>query len=139
MFMIMVLPRKSDNQPNHDLIPSVGTWRQMSLELAPGDPSTVLFYIFPFATPSLSISPSASSIRISAKSFMVMDLQFILLLHFSIFSIVKEPHALALTDGLGRIAGVILMVPLAFYYVGFWGLISLYRTSMDLFGGFALW
>ena len=50
-----------------------------------------------------------------------------------------EPHALALTDGLGRIAGVILMVPLAFDYVGFWGLISLYRTSMELFGGFALW
>ena len=51
----------------------------------------------------------------------------------------REPHDLALTDGLGRIAGVILMVPLAFDSVGFWGLISLYGTSMELFGGFALW
>ena len=50
--------------------------------------------------------------------------------------------ALALTnatDGLGRIAGVIIMVPLALDSVGFWGLIFLYGTSMELFRGFALW
>ena len=51
----------------------------------------------------------------------------------------REPHDLALTDGLGRIAGVILMVPLAFDSVGFWGLVLLYGTSMELFRGFALW
>ena len=50
----------------------------------------------------------------------------------------REPQALALTDGSGRIAGVILMVTLAFDSVGFGGLISLYGTSMELFGGFVL-
>ena len=51
----------------------------------------------------------------------------------------RERHALALTDGLGRIAGVIIMVPLALDSVGLWGPIFLYETSMELFGGFALW
>ena len=48
----------------------------------------------------------------------------------------REPHALALTGG---IAGVILMVPLTFDSVGVCGLVSLNRTSMELFRGFALW
>ena len=43
----------------------------------------------------------------------------------------REPHALALTDSLGRIAGVIIVVPLALDSVGFLGLIFLYGTSMQ--------
>ena len=46
---------------------------------------------------------------------------------------------LALTDGFGSIAGVIRVAPLALDSVGFWGLVFLYGTSMELFGGFALW
>ena len=53
--------------------------------------------------------------------------------------IVRVPHALALTDGFGSIAGVIRVAPLALDSVGFWGLVFLYGTSMELFGGFALW
>ena len=51
----------------------------------------------------------------------------------------RVPHALALTDGFGSIAGVIRVAPLALDSVGFWGLVFLYGTSMELFGGFALW
>ena len=43
--------------------------------------------------------------------------------------LVREPHDLALTDGSGRIAGVILMVPLAFDSVGFWGLCTGHQWS----------
>ena len=44
----------------------------------------------------------------------------------------REPHALALTDGLGRIAGVIIMVPLALDSVGSCGPIFLYETSSEV-------